>query len=159
MLQRLSPWLAAGLTTGLVIILGIWLMAIFYFNTYILGYRSAIDQKLAKTVIETSINNPDIQNALKNQVILYLKSPEGKAKMAELLKSPEMVKALSENIQSPEMRTAILKLMEVPEFRTAVLDIVKDTPEMRTLTLLSSAIIFDPQQNNPTPAAATSPRR
>lgn len=155
MLQRFSPWLAAGLTTGLVIILGIWLIAIFYFNTFILGYRSAIDQKLAKAVIETSTNNPDIQNALKNQVIVYLKSPEGKTKMAELLKSPEMVKALSENIQSPEMRTAILKLMEVPEFRTAVLQIVKDTPEMRTLTLLSTAIIFDPPQTNGAPVSSS----
>ena len=130
-------------------------MTIFYFNTYILGYRSAIDQKLAKAVIETSINNPDIQSALKNQVSLYLKSPEGKTKMAELLKSPEMVNALSENIQSPEMRTAILKLMEVPEFRSAVLGIVKDTPEMRALTLLSSAIILDPQPNGSAPVSST----
>jgi hypothetical protein len=149
-LQRLSPYLAAGVTTGLVIILGIWLMAVIYFNTYILGYRSAIDQKLVSAVIETSTNNPDIQVALKNQVVAYLKSPEGKAKMAETLKSPEMVKAMSENIQSPEMRTAIIKLMEVPEFRSAVLQIVKDTPEMRVLTVLSSAIVFDTDQTNQT---------
>lgn len=156
MLQRLSPWLAAGLTSGLVIILGIWLMAVIYFNTYILGYRSAIDQKLVSAVIETSTNNPEIQTALKNQVTAYLRSPEGKTKIAELLKSPEMVKAMSENIQSPEMRTAIIKLMEVPEFRSAVMEIIKDTPEMRVLTVLSSAIVFDTDpakpQSPPSPA-------
>jgi hypothetical protein len=162
MLQRLSPWLAAGLTTGLVILFGIWLMALIYFNTYILGYRSAVDPKMVNSVIEASINNPDIQNALRNQMIVYLKSPDGKAKMAEILKSPEMSKAMSENIQSPEMRkamseniqspemrSAILKLMNVPEFRNAVLQIMKDTPEMRILTVLSSAVILDPEPSAP----------
>ncbi|MDR3566038.1 MAG: GerD family protein [Negativicutes bacterium] len=162
MLQRLSPWLAAGLTTGLVLLLGIWLMAIIYFNTYILGYRSAVDQKLVNTVIEASVSNPDVQTALRNQIIVYLKSPEGKARMAETLRSPEMRKALSENIQSPEMRkamsdniqspemrAAILKLMEIPEFRGAVMHIVKDTPEMRMLTTLSAAITLDPEPSTP----------
>jgi hypothetical protein len=161
-LQRLSPWLAAGLTTGLVVLLGIWLMALIYFNTYILGYRSTIDQKMVNSVIEVGINNPDVQNALKNQLIIYLKTPDGKARMAEMLKSPEMRKALSENIQSPEMRkamaeniqspemrAAIMKLMEVPEFRSAVLQIVKDTPEMRILTVLASAITLDPESKGP----------
>lgn len=158
MLQRLSPWLAAGLTTGLVVLLGIWLMAIIYFNTYIMGYRSTVDQKMVNSVIEASINNPDVQNALKSQMIVYLKSPDGKARMAEMLKSPEMRKVMSENIQSPEMRkaiaesiqtpemrSAIIKLMEVPEFRGAVLQIVKDTPEMRMLTVLAAAVTFDPE--------------
>jgi len=168
MLQRLSPWLAAGLTTGLVVLLGIWLMAIIYFNTYILGYRSAVDQKLVSSVVEASINNPDVQTALRNQMIIYLKSPDGKARMVEMLKSPEMRTAMSENIQSPEMRkamsaniqspemrSAILKLMEVPEFRGAVLQIVKDTPEMRILTMLSSAVTLDPEpQTPPSPSPA-----
>lgn len=150
MLQKLSPWLAAGFTTGLVILLGLWLLATTYFHTLLLGQRP-LDPRLVATVIETSLTNPEIQTALKNQIIVYLRSPEGKARMAETLRSPEMVKALAENIHSPEMRTAILKLMEIPEFRAAVLDIVKDTPEMRMLNILSQAIILDP------PPAATSP--
>lgn len=145
MLQKLSPWLAAGFTTGLVITVGLWLTGTLFFNTFILGQRAAPDQKMVATVIEASLSNPDVQAAVKQQVIVYLRSPEGKARMAELIKSPEMVKAMSENIHSPEMRAAILKLMEIPEFRAAVLDIVKDTPEMRTLTILSGAIVWDPQ--------------
>ena len=154
MLQKLSPWLAAGLTSGLVILLGIWLIAIFQFNTFILNNRSTIDQKLVAAVIEASATNPEIQTMLRNQVILYLKSPEGKAKMAELIKSPEMVTAMSENIQSPEVRKAIIKIMEIPEFRNAVLQIIKDTPEMKTLALISSAITFnqEPTSNPPGPS-------
>lgn len=147
MMQKLSPWLAAGVTTGLVVILGLWVSGVFYFNTFILGHRSNVDQKLAAAVIEASIKNPEIQNALKDQVLQYLKSPEGKAKLAELMKSPEMVKTMSENLQTPEMRAAILKLMEIPEFRAAVLTVMKDTPEMKVLTLISSAVVFD--QNQP----------
>lgn len=149
MLQKLSPWLAAGFTTGLVVLLGLWMMAAMYFNTYLIGMRAAPDQKMMAAVIEAGLNNPDVQAAVKQQVIIYLRSPEGKARLAELIKSPEMVKAMSENINSPEMRVAILKLMEVPEFRAAVLDIVKDTPEMRTLTLLSAAIVWDPPPSQP----------
>jgi hypothetical protein len=148
-LQKLSPWLAAGLTTGLVVILGLWLTGAIFFNTFILGQRAVPDQKMVATLIETGLSNPDVQAAVKQQVILYLRSPEGKARMAEMIKSPEMVKALSENIQSPEMRTAILRLMEIPEFRTAVLDIVKDTPEMQALTLLSKAIVWEPPAATP----------
>ncbi|MDT8900009.1 GerD family protein [Anaeroselena agilis] len=149
MLQKLSPWLAAGLTTGLVVIAGLWLTAAIFFNTFIIGQRVAPDQKMVATLIETGLNNPEVQAAVKQQVMLYLRSPEGKARLAEMIKSPEMVKALAENIQSPEMRVAILKLMEVPEFRAAVLDIVKDTPEMKTLTILSSSIVWDPQPAAP----------
>jgi hypothetical protein len=151
-LQKLSPWLAAGFTTGLVVVAGLWLSAAVLFNTFHIGQRVSPDQKMVATLIETGLNNPEIQAAVKQQVIIYLRSPEGKARMAELIKSPEMVKALSENIQSPEMRAAILKLMEIPEFRAAVLDIVKDTPEMRTLTILSAAIVWDPQPAAPAAA-------
>lgn len=149
MLQKLSPWLAAGLTTGLVVTLGLWLTAAIFFNTFIIGQRVTPDQKMVAALIETGLNNPEVQAAVKHQVMLYLRSPDGKARLAEMIKSPEMVKALSENIQSPEMRIAILKLMEVPEFRAAVLDIVKETPEMKTLTILSAAIVWDPQPAAP----------
>jgi len=148
LLQRISPWLAAGLATGMVLLLGIWLMASVFFNTYIVGQRTVVDQRLMTAIIETSATNPEVQAALKNQVVAYLKSPEGKASMAEIVKSPEMIKAFSENINSPEMRQAILKLMEVPEFQSAVLNIVKNTPEMRMLTILSSAIVLDQPQDN-----------
>ena len=153
MLQKLSPWLAAGLTTGLVVILGLWLMASMHINTFIIGQRAAPDQKVLASIIETALTNPDVQTAVKNQVVLYLRSPEGKARMAEMIKSPEMIKALSENMRSPEMRAAILKLMEIPEFRAAVLEIIKDTPEMRALSILSQAIVWDPPAVSP-PAAA-----
>jgi hypothetical protein len=151
-LQRLSPWVAAGFTSGIVILLGIWLIAVFYFNTYIFGYHTAIDQKLVSAVIESSLQNPEVQATIKNQLTQYLKSPEGKAKVIEMMKSPEAKKAFAENINSPEMQTAIMKLMEVPEFRAAVLDIVKSTPEMRVLTVLSSAIVFDNDQSTPQPS-------
>lgn len=154
MLQRLSPWLAAGLTTGLVILAGFWLIGAVYFNTFILGQRAQVDQRLMASVVDASLKNPEVQQALKNQVTVYLKSPEGKAKMAELLKSPEMVKAMSDNIQSPEMRGAILKLMEVPEFRASVLNTIKDTPEMKLLTLLSSSITLEPETANTKPQPA-----
>ena len=71
--------------------------------------------------------------------------------MADTLKSPELVKALAENLQSPEMRGALLKLMEVPEFRSAVVQIIKDTPEMKVLNILSTAII-DENASSPPPA-------
>lgn len=143
MLQRLSPWLAAGFTTGVVVLLGLWLTGLIYFNTFLMGQRPAVDQKLAAKIIETSLNNPEVQTILKQQVMAYMKSPEGKARMTEMMKSPEMVKTLSENIHSPEMQAAILKLMAVPEFRAAVLAAIKDTPEMKLLALLSSAIVLD----------------
>lgn len=158
MLQRISPWLAAGLTTGLVIIFGIWLMAVIYFNTFLLSHRPGIDQKLVGEIVKVSVNNPEVRAALKNQVIRFLKSPEGKKALVELIKSPEMINAMSEELQSPQMRAAVLELMQVPEFRNAVLQIVKDTPEMRILTALASAVVLDPESQKGKPSASvTSP--
>ena len=148
MLQRLPSWLAAGLTTGLVLLAGFWLIAAFFLNTYIREQRSTVDQKLTTTIIEASINNPQVQTALKTLVINYLKSPEGKARMTELIKSPEMASAVAETVQSPEMQSAITKLLNNPEFKTAVLQSIRNTPEMQKLLLLSSAItVNSPEQN------------
>ncbi len=68
--------------------------------------------------------------------------------MAELMKSPEMLVVFGENLQSPELRSAILKLMDEPEFRKAVINIIKDTPEMRVLTVLSSAVVFENNEDS-----------
>ncbi|MBP2645954.1 MAG: Spore germination GerD central core domain [Firmicutes bacterium] len=144
MLQRFSPWLAAGLTSGLVILLGFWLIALFFLNTYIWGQqRSAIDQKLAHTVIEATLDNPQVQTTLKNLMLDYLNSPEGKARLTEVVKSPEIASAVAESVQTPEMQTAVLKLMNNPQFKEAVLQTIKDTPEMKKLVILSAAITLD----------------
>jgi len=149
LLQRLPQWLATGLTTGLVLLVGFWLIAIIFLNTYIWGQqRSAIDQKLVTTVIDASMTNPQVQAELKKLIINYLTSPEGKARLTDVIKSPEMTAAIAETVQSPEMQSAIIKLMNNPEFKNALLKTIKDTPEMQKLILLSTAITIDGSAQN-----------
>ncbi|MCX7780004.1 MAG: hypothetical protein N2491_03680 [Negativicutes bacterium] len=144
MLQRVFPWCVGGLSFGLVVSLALWLMFSLYIRPLAPSYRGGgMDQVLVASMVESGINNPEVQNIIKNQVVIYLKSSEGRARMAEVFKSPELVKALSENVKSPELRAAILELMQIPEFRRAVIDIVKDTPEMKLLTTIASAITLD----------------
>ncbi|MBP2655772.1 MAG: hypothetical protein H6Q73_3341 [Firmicutes bacterium] len=153
MLQRLPSWLAAGLTSGLVILAGFWLIAVIFLNTNIREQHSAVDQKLTAAIIEASINNPQAQTALKTLLINYLKSPEGKAQMTEIIKAPEMTSALAETMQSPEMQSAIINLLSKPEFKNAVLKTIRDTPEMQKLLLLSSAITVNPPEQSQSAAA------
>lgn len=150
MLQKLSFWFIGGLTAGLAVSLPIWLMLMPALNMYVHN-KTNVEQTLTTSIIESSINNPDVQNLLKTQILLYLKSPEGKTKMAEILKSPEMINAMSENVQSPEVKTAILKLMQNPEFSKIILEGIKDTPEGKMLTALTTMINLDNQQNQSQP--------
>ncbi|VBB05809.1 Hypothetical protein LUCI_1020 [Lucifera butyrica] len=151
MLQKVYPWFLGGVSAGLVVSLCLWLMLMPLVRLYTYD-RGTVAQSLTSSIIESSASNPELQDMMKNQVLEYLKSPEGKAKMAELLKSPEMTKAMSENIQSPEVRKAVLKLMQVPEFRNALMESIKNTPEGRILGALSSAIVLDDKQAKPVPS-------
>lgn len=144
MLQRTFPWVVGGVSFGLIVSLSLWLMFSLYVRPIVLPNRlGGMDQAVVTSIIETSVANPDVQNIIRNQVVNYLKTSEGRARMAEALKSPELVKALSENLKSPQVQAAILELMKVPEFRREVIEIMKDTPEMKLLTTLSSAIILE----------------
>jgi hypothetical protein len=109
MLQKLSFWFVGGLTAGLAVSLPIWLMLMTALNMYVYN-KSNIEQTIPTSIIESSINNPEVQNLLKSQILLYLKSSEGKEVLTETLKSPEMISAMSENVQSPEVKSAILSL-------------------------------------------------
>jgi hypothetical protein len=151
LLQRVFPWLCGGLSFGLVVSLALWLLFNVYIRPIVPSFRPGqnVDQVLVASIIETGINNPDVQTVIKNQVVHYLRSNEGRAKMAEVFKSPELVKALSENIQSPELRAAILELMKVPEFRAAVIDIVRDTPEMKLWSTIAAAIELEENNTKP----------
>lgn len=154
MLQRLFPWVG-GFTVGLVASACTWLLLmsnVSIFATTIPNIKQGVERTMIASLIDAGVNNPDVQATLRNQVILYLKSPEGKAKMAEVIKSPEMVKALSDSMQSPEVRTAVLNMMQVPEFRAAVLEMIKEAPEMKILSVLSSAITPENQDHSPPPA-------
>lgn len=143
-MQRTFPWLVGGVSFGLTVSLALWFIFGLYARPFLLPNRSVgIDQTVVTSIIETSVNNPEVQLLIKNQVISYLKTNEGRAQMAEVLKSPEMIKAFAENLKSPEFQAAILQLMKVPEFRREVITIVKDTPEMKLLTTISSAIILE----------------
>lgn len=147
MLQKLSFWFVGGLSAGLALSLPLWLMLMPAFNMYVAN-KDNVEQTIATSLIESSIKNPEVQNILKTQILLYLRSPEGRIKLAETLKSPEMTKAMSENIQSPEVQSAILKLLANPEFSQGILQIIKDTPEGKLLTTLAGAITFDNQQTS-----------
>lgn len=151
MLQRTFPWVVGGVSFGLIVSLALWLMFSLYVRPIVLPSRTGgMDQAVITSLIETSVANPDVQNIIRNQVVNYLKTSEGRARMAESLKSPEMTKALSENLKSPQMQTAVLEMMKNPSFRQEVITIMKDTPEMKLLTALSSAIILeDPNQTAP----------
>lgn len=144
MLQRTFPWVIGGVSFGLIVSLSLWLMFSLYVRPIVLPNRAGnMDQAVVTSIIETSVANPDVQNIIRLQVVNYLKTSEGRARMAETLKSPELVKAFSENLKSPQVQEAILEMMKNPEFRREVIAIMKDTPEMKLLTTLSSAIILD----------------
>lgn len=115
-------------------------------STWFTVKQPIVDETMVISLIETGIKNPQVQNIIKNEVVKYLKSPEGRASMAEAFKSPEMKKSLVENLHSPELQAAILELMTIPEFRRAIFDIIKDTPEMRVLLAIAAAIIPENQQ-------------
>lgn len=143
-----ASWLTAGLVIGLIVSVTAWRLFSYEFETYGISGRLH-DQSVITSIVETSINNPEVQNILRTQVMLYLKSPEGKAKMVEMMKSPEMIKVMADNIQSPELRPAILSLMGEPAFRSTLITIVREAPEMRVLRLLETAVQWD----NPAPFA------
>ena len=144
MLQRTFPWLVGGVGFGLAVSLSLWFMISLYARPFTSPNRSGvIDQAVITSILETSVSNPEVQTLIRNQVVNYLKTAEGRARMAEALKSPELAKAMSENLKSPEFQSAVVELMKTPEFRREVIEIIKDTPEMKLLTTISSAIILD----------------
>lgn len=140
MSAKLWPWLAGGLMAGIVISANLWLLGGYYAHAYLADARQQLSDETVAAMVETGISNPYVRDMLKQQVVLYLRSPEGRQHMAASLKSPEIIKAMSENMQSPELKAAILNLMQVPEFRRAVLDIVREDPDMRALSALNAAI-------------------
>jgi hypothetical protein len=115
-------------------------------STWLSSKQPRVDETLVVSLIETGIKNPEVQTIIKHEVVKYLKSPEGRASMAEAFKSPEMKKSLVENLHSPELQATILELMSIPEFRRAIIDIIKDTPEMRILFAIAAAIVPENQQ-------------
>lgn len=148
MAKNVSLGLAAAGIIGLIISAVIWQTTTTYLQPFING-KPFQDQTVITAIVENSIHNPDVQYILRTQVMLYLKSPEGKAKLIELMKSPEMIRVMAENLQSPELRPAVIQLMRDPSFRQTLLSIVHEAPEMKTLRILESAI----EWNDPPPAS------
>jgi len=158
-LQRLVSWLAGGLTSGLVVSFCLWLLFTSYTNTLftgnhgVAGVQPRLEETMLLSLVQAGIKDPQIQAIIKNEVVKYLKSPEGRASLAELFKSPEMKKSLAENLKSPELQAAILELMQIPEFRQAVITAVNDTPEMKILLALAAAIMPEVETPPSYPAA------
>lgn len=145
MAKKVSFWLAAASIIGLAISAAIWYMVSAQLHTFITNANPFQNQSTIAAIVQDSIHNPDIQQILRAQIMLYLKSPEGKEKLAEMLRSPEMVKAMADNLQSPELRPALIKLLHDPYFRDALFEVIRETPEMKVLKLLDSAIEWNIQ--------------
>lgn len=158
MLAKIWPWLAGGIMAGIIISANLWLLGTYYTHAYLAGARPQMDNQTLAALVETGINDPQVQDLLQRQIVLYLRSPEGRQQMATALKSPEMIRSMSDNMQSPELKAAILNLMQVPEFRRAVLDIVKEDPDLQVLASFSAAIApYTGRTDAPSPAHATAP--
>jgi hypothetical protein len=138
--RKISIGLAAAGIIGIMISFVIWHSASTYMQSFLSSGKPFHDQTVITAIVEDSIHNPDVQQILRTQIMLYLKSPEGKAKLVEMMKSPEMIKATADNLKSPELRPAVIQLMHDPAFRETLVGIVRDAPEMRVLRVLESAI-------------------
>lgn len=140
MARKASIWLAAAGILGLLMSAVIWHTASTSLQSFINSGKPFHDQSVITAIVEDSIHNPDVQQILRTQIMLYLKSPEGKGKLVEMMRSPEMVKVMADNLQSPELRPAVIQLLHDPIFRETLIGIVREAPEMRVLRVLESAI-------------------
>jgi hypothetical protein len=149
MARKVSIGLAVAGIIGLMISVAVWHSVSTYFQSFTGTGKPFHDQSVITAIVEDSIYNPDVQQILRTQIMLYLKSPEGKAKLVEMMKSPEMIKATADNLKSPELRPALVQLMSDPAFRETLISIVRDAPEMRVLRVLESAIEWNiPDESN-----------
>ncbi len=116
-----------GLISGLLIAVGsfLWLD------------RHYIQQRAVMTLVQTSMDNPAIQDLLAAQVLRYLKSPEGSQEMLEYLKRPEVAKVLAEHLESPEVRPQLVQLFNQPDVRRAFIASLAKEPEFKILQALS----------------------
>ena len=140
MAKRFSIGLAAAGIIGLLMSAAVWHSASAMIQNFISSARPFQDQAVITAIVEDSIHNPDIQQILRTQFMLYLRSAESKAKMLELMKSPEVIQAMAENLKSPELRPEVIKLLHDPAFRETLIEIMRETPEMRLLQALESAV-------------------
>lgn len=140
MTRKISFCLGAAGLIGLTASFLLWYSAANYLKLYVREGVPFHDQTVITAIVENSIHNPDVQQILRTQIMLYLRSPEGKTKLAEMMKSPEMVKAMGENLQSPELRAAVIQMMRDKTFRQALIGIVREAPEMKVLRILESAV-------------------
>ena len=136
-------WVAGGFTMGTVASLALSTLLFLQINPYMQNHRQTLEQTVINKIIEKGLNNSQVQTAMQAQIITYINSPEGRSKIAESLKSPEILKMFSDNIQTPEIKASITKLLQTPEVQTAVIASLKDTPELKLLTTLSSAIVLE----------------
>jgi len=141
-------WIAAGCIIGLVISAAIWHTVSTQLRAFIIEANPFQNQSAIAAIVQDSIHNPEVQQILHSQIMLYLKSPEGKAKLAEMMKSPEMVKAMAENLRSPELRPALIQLLHEPDFRDPLMLLIREAPEMRVLRVLDSAIEWNIPPDN-----------
>lgn len=140
MVRRISTWLAVSGIIGLFLSVAVWHTASQQIHSYMSSGKPFQDQTVIAAIVEDSIHNPHVQQILHAQIMIYLKSPEGKAKLVEMMKSPEMIKVMADNLQSPEFRPALLQLMHDPGFRETLIAIIREAPEMRILRVLDEAI-------------------
>ena len=152
MAKKVYLWLAAAGVISLIASAAIWQAVSSQLHTFITNANPLKNQSAISAIVQDSIHNPDIQKILHAQIMLYMKSAEGREKLAEMMKSPEMVKAMADNIQSPELRPALVNLLQDPLFRSALLEVIREAPEMKILKILDSAIEW-----NVTPAEAEQP--
>ncbi len=130
---------AAGLI-GVLVYFNAWYSVSTQLKHFIRSENPLHDRSAVTALLADSIHNPDVQQMLHTQVTLYLKSPEGKAKLVEMMKSPEMIEAMAENLKAPEIRPAIGQLIKDPAFRDMLLETIRATPEMKLLRLLEAEI-------------------
>ena len=130
--RNAASLLVIGLTAGLVCSGVLWGIYRFHFAKYVAS-RQVVDHRLVAQLMEAAMQNPEVQQMLREAVGQYLRSPEGVARVAEMLERPEFARHISRSVNTPEFRAALLEMMQVPEFRREVLDIVRNMPEMQVL--------------------------
>lgn len=140
MTRRLTIGLVGAGIIGLLMSFNAWHSVSTQLKHLISSELPIHDRSVITALVEDSIHNPDVQQILHTQIMLFLKSPEGKAKLLEMMKSPEMIEVMAENLKTPELRSAISQLMNDPAFRNMLIGIVRNAPEMKLLRLLETEI-------------------
>lgn len=143
MYKKAIPWLLTTIASSLLTTVILYNIAVAKLPLAQLSNPPTNDRSVIAAIVEDSINDPHVQKILHDQIMIYLKSADGKAKLAAMMKSPEMLNAMADNISSPELSAAIIKLAADPRLQTALLSALREAPELRLLRQLESVIEWE----------------